>query len=919
MPLASGTRLGPYEILSLHGVGGMGEVYRARDSRLQRIVAVKMLSAERSSDAGFRARFEREARAVAGLSHPNICAVYDVGEAPLADGAPTPFLVMEFLEGETLAARLTRGPLPLVEALERAIEIAAALDKAHRASIVHRDIKPANVMLTKNGAAKLLDFGLAKQDECVAALRGSSASAPTAMPEMTAQGTILGTFQYMAPEQLEGARADARTDIFALGAVLYEMVTGRKAFEGKSQVSLIAAILEREPPPASAHQAASPPALDAVIKRCLAKDPDERWQSAGDLAAALRFLQAPGTGILATVSRDEPATPASGKAVRWIVLAAALGSAAVIGVFEAYRSWNEPQPQLVRFEVTPEPGSVLGSTLTPNETGSTISPDGRLLAFTAIRDGRSLLWVRPLEDADARSFPGTDNAGLPFWSPDSRWIGFFADGKLKKVPAAGGAPEAIADARAGRGASWGSAGTIVFAPDVSGGLRAVSAVGGEVSVVTTPSQDEASHRFPSFLPDGRRFLYFAVSGTSPSFGAAPGPDSTGIYAGALGHSTAGTRLIAAESAGIYSPSGHVLFNRQSTLFAQRFDVAALTFEGDSVRLADSIARGAEGEPVFSVSNTGVLVYRVGAAYSEQQLAWFDREGKQLETVGSPGPYRGIDLSPDGKRIAVHRHDGDGGDLWILEPRGTMTRFTFDPSYDNSIPIWSGDGSRMFFGSRRNALWGIYQKASDGTGAEEVLVESEIIKWPMSSTPDDSSIIYGTRGGDGINQWWLLPLNGAREPKPTLEAGVAVPQVSPNGKWVSFTSGVSGQPEVYVRPFPSGNGRWQASTNGGGFARWRADGRELYYLSAASRGDVMAVPVDDSGPGLAIGAPQRLFASGYINVRHSGSASDSHAYAVSPDGQRFLIPRPAATLDSDGAQAPINVVLNWPQLLERNGR
>jgi Tol biopolymer transport system component len=720
---------------------------------------------------------------------------------------------------------------------------------------------------------------------------------------MTGQGTIQGTFQYMAPEQLEGARADARTDVFALGTVLYEMVTGRRAFEGKSRVSLIAAILEREPPPVSAQQAASPPALDSVIKRCLAKDPDERWQSAGDLAAALRFLQAPGAGVLTAANREGPPSAAARRTLLRTALAAVLAAAAAVAAVETYRLWNEPQPEVMRFEVAAPANAVFG-TLLATEANGAISPDGRMLAFTALEDGTSLLWVRPLDGIGARSYPGTENSGLPFWSPDSRWIAFFADGKLKRVPAAGGTPQSLADAPLGHGGTWGSDGTIVFSPGAAGGLRRVSANGGESASLTMLSRGESSHRFPSFLPDGRRFLYFVV-----------GPaEVAGVHVGALDTGNSAQRLTAADSAAIYSPSGHLMFVSQGTLFAQPFDPSTLKFGGDPTRIAESIPLDGSAASQFSVSDSGVLTYRAGLGYSDQQFGWFDRSGELLETVGAPGAYRGVDLSPDGTRVAVHRHDGDGGDTWIIETRGTTTRFTFDASQENSTPIWSRDGTRIFFGSRRNGLWGIYRKASDGSGTEELLIESEVLKTPMDSTPDGGSIIYWTATTPNL---WVLPLDGERQPRPLLESsfGVGHPQISPNGRWVVFQSDESGQREVYVRPFPSGIGLWQVSTNGGTYARWRADGKEVYYLSATSRGDLMAVAVDDSGSALALGAPQRLFPSGYMNVGHAGGAW--HTYAVSGDGQRFLIPRPVAALEGEAPSTPISVVLNWTRLLGRD--
>ena len=900
MPLAKGTRLGPYEILALHGIGGMGEVYRARDSRLDRVVAIKVLSGELGSDPGFRARFEREAKAVAALSHPNICAVHDVGELPNGAGGPTPFLVMEYLEGQTLAERLARGALPLDEALDRAIEVAEALDRAHRQGIVHRDIKPANIMLTKSGGAKLLDFGLAKKDDGAQALRGSSSSAPTALPEATAQGTILGTFQYMAPEQLEGQRVDARTDIFALGAVLYEMVTGRKAFEGKSQVSLIAAILEREPAPASTYQAASPPALDALIKRCLAKSSAERWQSAGDLAAALRFLR--GSSGLRAASPIEPSVVSRLRSRMWVPLVATFGTLALLGAFLGYRSWPRPgpTPQLMRLDIVPPPGASFGLPDLPAEEAGTISPDGRTLVFTATdADGNTRLWRRPLGAGVAQPLSGTDGGNFAFWSPDSRWIGFFAAGKLRRIPVDGSTPQDLADAPNGRGGSWGAEGTIVFAPDRLGGLSRVSADGGPAAVATEPVAGQQSHRFPVFLPDGRRFLYFST-GTA---------EGVGVYLGTLGTSEA-PRLIAGTSPAIYSRSGHLLFAREATLLAQRFDLATGTLVGEPLRIAESVPVEL-GLPRFSVSDTGILTYRTGAGATEQQFAWFDRAGRLLDTVGAPGSYLGVDLSPDGTRIAVHRHEGDGGDVWVIEPRGSTTRITFNPAYDNSMPIWSPDGSSLLYASQRNGQWGIYRTPSNGASGEELLVESAGVKVPMDWTPDGHSFTYG-----GTGDLWLQPLDRGAAAVSLLDSSFyeGLPQVSPDGKWVAFASNSSGSAEVYIAPFPGGNPRWQVSTRGGVAPRWRADGQELFYLSDAFAfgGDVMAVAVRDGGSMPELGEPQSLFPSGHVAAAHTGG--EFHGYAVAPDGQRFLIPRPAESFRGQTAPTAITVLLNWTELL-----
>ena len=911
MPLGPGTRLGPYEIQSAIGAGGMGEVYQARDTRLDRVVAIKIVSSEIGSSPELRERFEREARTVASLNHPHICTLHDVGHQ---DG--TDFLVMEYLEGETLEQRLKKGALPLEQALQIGIQIAGALDKAHRAGIVHRDLKPGNIMLVgpagRRGGplgppvAKLLDFGLAKRTAPAVAAQGLS-MLPTTPPNLTAQGTILGTFQYMAPEQLEGRDADARTDIFAFGSVVYEMVTGRKAFEGKSQVGLIGAILEREPVPISTIQPSAPPALDRILQRCLAKDPDERWQSAGDLAAQLTWVgEMAASPIVAPAAAAETSAKAA-RASRVMALAAVLLVAAIglgLTALSFYLALGEAP--VLRFSVSPPEKASFEATMGGGSFVPTVSPDGRRLAFTATDASTTRIWVRALDTLDAQPLQGTDGASHPFWTPDSRSIAFFAQGKLKRIDVAGGPPVTLCDAAIGRGGTWNRDGVILFAAAVTGTIYRVGAGGGEPVAVTKPVST-GGHRLPSFLPDGHHFVFLSIE-------TAGSPE---VLVGAL-DSTDSTRLLAADSNALYSAPGELLFVRQGTLLRQLFDVTTLELSGDPSPVAEQVAVS-NFAGSFSVSDTGVLAYRGGRGTTGNvQLAWFDRTGKLVETVGAPGPIRGVDVSPDGKRVAVHRHDGNGGDVWLLDlgRRGTMTRFTFDASQDNANPIWSPDGSRIVFGSQRNGKWGLYQKAANGTGAEQLLVESDLPKVPMAWSPDGKLLAYVVNNSKTAVDLWILPFGGDRKPSPLLQTQFVEshPQISPNGKWIAYWSIESGKAEVYVRPFPTGDGKWQISANGGIFMRWRPNGSEIFYMTTGSLGKLMSVKVNPAGPTFEYGDPTELFDSGYVDFVHGGGSY--HTYAVSPDGQRFLIPRPESALGTEVAPAPITVVVNWTRALTR---
>ena len=719
MALQIGTQLGSHQITALLGRGGMGEVYRARDLKLKREVAIKILPEEFSRDADRVSRFQREAEVLASLNHPNIAAIYNVEEANA-----TRFLVLELVEGETLAERLRRGPIPVEEALDIAKRVCEALEEAHEKGVIHRDLKPANVKITPDGKVKVLDFGLAKAMEPSPSGRGQGegfSNSPTLSMAATNAGVILGTAAYMSPEQAKGLQTDARSDVFSFGCVLYEMLTGRQAFQGETISEILASVLVREP-----DFALLPPDLNQrlydLLRRCLEKNPKRRWYAAGDLRMEVEKVasdprhkpeMAPEASIV-------PLAPTRKLRVALIAVLLLAAGALFAVLIQSYQSPRESPA--VRFLIPSPDKTTFDSGLAftgvvTSLNGGSISPDGRKIALTA-RDeaGRVMLWVRALDAITAQPLLGTENAGLPFWSPDSRSIGFFTPGKLRKIDVEAGPAQTICDAPNGRGGTWNREGVIVFAPNnPSTSLLRVSASGGEPSPVTKLQSGETNHLLPSFLPDGNHFLYWAI-GT--------GENSRLVFAGSL-DSLEARRLLPTDSAASYAPSGSLLFVRQGTLLAQPFDTTKLELTGEAVPITEQVAFDGNGRS-FSVSENGTLEYRVGAGAPQYPLVWVDRNGKAIESIGASALYQSPAISPDGKRIAVDRHDGNGGDIWLVEASGGKTsRLTFDASQENSQPIWSADGSRIVFGSRRNSKWGIYQKLSNGTGNEELLFESDV--------------------------------------------------------------------------------------------------------------------------------------------------------------------------------------------------
>jgi serine/threonine protein kinase len=869
MPLSSGDKLGPppaalmdlkpgdklgdrYQLLSKLGSGGMGEVWKARDTELDRDVALKVSKGE------FTARFKQEARTIAAFNHPNICQIYDVGSN---------YIVMELIDGVQLS-----GPLPVDKAVAYAGQILDALDAAHRKGFTHRDLKPANVMVTAKGVVKLLDFGLAKQR--VRELGPDDVTGAA----LTKEGNITGTLQYMSPEQLNGKEADARSDIFAFGCVLYEMLSGKKAFSGSTTASVIAAIMEREPEPLE-----TAPPLDRVIRKCLMKDPDERFQTARDLKTALLWA-VEGEGASSAPSRSRLSK------MGWFAAVAATLVAVVFAVLY-FRATTVTAPETRLDIVTPA---------TNNPAAFALSPDGRKIAYVASGDGASRLWVRSLDSTSAQPLPGTENAYSPFWSPDSRSLGFFADQKLKRIDLGGGQPQSLADVATtliSQGA-WSEQGVILFNPSAVAGLSRVPASGGQVVAVTKLEKGQLGHRAPRFLPGGNQFL-FTSYGTDAGLwlGSLNAGEPRRISAFALG----------TESAGEYLAPGWLVRVRGNVLAAQRFDTRRGQLSGDPVTLAQGVGINQISlAGSFSVSPSGTIAWRTGGG-GKRQLIWFNRAGQNAGAWGAADEAnpRFPELSPDGKRVAVTRGPVGANDLWI-EEGARNSRFTFGQG-NNVFTIWSPDGRRVVFASNRKGVLDLYQKPADGSGSEELLFESADTKQPDSWSPDGRFILYWSAQNKG--DLMVLPL------APDQKTGDGKPYAflstpfneqngvfSPDGKWVAYESNESGRYEIYVRPFPGPGGQWQVSTGGGNSPRWRAGGPvgkyELYYLAPDQK--LMAAGVAAQGASLAPGTPEALF-----QTLPAAILNNRQPYDVGRDG-RFLI----ATEVESASTEPIHLLQNW---------
>jgi eukaryotic-like serine/threonine-protein kinase len=890
MVLSPNARLGRYEIRSLLGHGGMGEVYLARDPKIGRDVAIKVLPAQFSADAERLARFELEACAAGALNHPNVLAVHDVGQH---DGAP--FVVSELLEGETLRAKLGDAPLAQRKAVDYASQIARGLAAAHERGIVHRDLKPENIFITSDGRAKILDFGLAKLTQRSGPQ--SQTEMPTQLPETDA-GAVMGTVGYMAPEQVRGQQVDHRADIFSFGAVLFEMLTGRRAFRGESAADTLSAVLKEDPPALSELNRSVAPPLERLVLHCLEKDPAARFRCANDLAFALEALSGvtdvPGEQVTAT---HKLAGRRSNRRERiaWAVAGAALVAASLALVLPVLRRAPREAPaSAARFVIAPAgEGQVVGAPL--------ISPDGRrVVLIVSDAAGRQSLWLRPLDALEAQPLAGTEAGDQPFWSPDGRSIGFIAAGKLKKLDVSGGPAQTLSDAISVGGA-WNRDGVIVFSRSSAEGLYRIPAGGGTPEPLTTldKSRNEYVHAWPHFLPDGRHFLY--VAGSSPR-------EQSAVFLGSLDSKQ--TRLLLnVESSVAYAPPGYLLFAREGTLVARPFDANRLQLTGEAVPVVKQIGFTlGNAQAHFSVSETGTLLYRTNTAAADTQLVWFDRAGKQLGTVGAAGHYSDIRLSPDGKHVAFQRFDAEAGasDIWLIDlARGTTSRLTFDPANDGDA-VWSPDGGSVVFSSMRDGLPNLYQKRSSGAGGEELLLKTEDAKIANDWSPDGRHVLYNAMSRQSFDLW-VLPLFGERRPEPFVRTDFqeAGGRFSPDGRWIAYISNESGRYEVYVQSFPVSGGKWQVSNGGGGSPRWRRDGRELFYLSADGK-LLMAVEVDGSSDTFEAGVPKRLFEP------RVGAISGDSPYDAAADGRRFLI----NALVEENVPAPVTVVLNWTADLPR---
>jgi serine/threonine-protein kinase len=891
MPLAAGTRFGPYEIVALVGAGGMGEVYKARDTRLDRIVAIKILPQLSADDPQRRARFEREARAISRLTHPHICTLYDVGNQ---DGQA--FLVFEYLSGETLASRLQRGALPLDETLTIAIEISDALDTAHRAGITHRDLKPGNVMLTRAGV-KLLDFGLAKSQ--TPDLAGASLSTLSLKsPHLTLPGSIIGTFQYMAPEQLEGREADARTDLFAFGAVVYEMLAGRAAFEATSEASLIAAILERDPPPITTIQPLTPPAVDRVVKKCLVKDPDRRWQSARDLGDELRWI------VEAHSQTGVAASGATRSGLRGRVagiVAAFLAGAAVTGalVWSVRRSTPATAPSITTAVIPLPPPQTVPIYAVP----LAISPDGARVVYRADNgstdDLSGPLYVRALDQGTAAPIPGTEGAWNPFFSPNGEWVGFAVGTTLKKVPLSGGRPMTICETggsfTGSLGAIWGPDDTIVFNAGSSSGLSRVSAAGGVPHAVTMPDRHrrEKTHRWPEILPGGKAVIFMVASADIASY------DDARIEVLVL---ETGERRVLIEGGMYprYASTGHLVYARAGALYGVPFDVDRLEVSGTPTRILAGVSTTAwgGGDADFAFSLNGSLVYVPADANQwTRTLTWVDRQSKAQPITERRYPFDGILLSLDGRHLAA-TFTGANDEVWVGDlERDTFVRLAF--GWNNSNSVWSPDGTRVAFSSDRAGVYNLFAQLADGSAPPERLTTSANVQIPSSWSPDGKVLAFTNFDPETGSDIWMLPLDGDRTARPFLHERFdeTNARFSPDGRWLAYSSTETGRREIYVRPYPGPGGKWQISNDGGTSPRWVRSGRELFYVSGEK---LMSVAVNLNGtfrttrPRLVL-QPFRVL-----------------DYDVAGDGQRFATvqgePMPRAT--------EINLVLNWFSALTR---
>jgi eukaryotic-like serine/threonine-protein kinase len=890
MDLSSGKRLGPYEVIDLLGAGGMGEVYRARDTRLDRVVAIKILPAQLSSDPARKQRFEREARTISKLSHPHICTMHDIGHQEGID-----YLVMECVEGDTLARRLERGPLSTDQVLKLGVQIADALDKAHGSGVVHRDLKPGNIMLTGTGA-KLLDFGLAKPVTPVsdpAAMTMSDKAAP-----LTDGGTIVGTFQYMSPEQIEGKEVDGRSDIFSFGAVLYEMLTGRRAFEGKSRISVASAILEKEPLPVDKIQPAAPSALAHAIQRCLAKDPEDRWQAVRDVKLELQWI----AGMSHAATAAERVSP--GLSSRVMIVVALVAMFAILATLFALQHFQKAvsDTQVIRSTILPPEGGTF--IFNGPIGGAFLSPDGASVAFIARVGKDTQLWLRPLNSFMTRPLPGSEDVSFAFWSPDSRNLAFFAQGKLKRIAISGGPPQVLCDAESNRGGSWSGSDVIIFAR-TSGEILRIPATGGTPQRVTTldARRQEGTHRWPHFLPDGNHFFFMAAL-------LGPVHQDNVFYVGSLDGKT--SKLLGPGSSPMAYADGYVVYLAGTLLMARPFDLSKLEFTGDAL----PVAEGVQFDPlfsngVFSTSENGTLLYQAGKGSNPHSIVLFDRTGKQLASLAESSAGSAPRFSPDGKSLAYDLITPETGrvDLWKLDIASRVrVRLSSDPlTLVAHYPVWSPDGSRIAYTGMKSNHRAIYIKSMNQISQAQERWEATEDPFLATAqwTPDGRFLILSERPiSTGVLEISLLPVAGSGYPQQiisVLGANVESGQVSPDGHWIAYRSDESGRNEIYVSPFPSPTGKLQVSVAGGVTPRWRSDGKELYYLAPDKK--LMAVQLKEVNGSLQTTSVQPLWEMFHTMFL---TAAGVNQYDVTRDGTRFSVD----SVLSDESSAPLNLVTNW---------
>jgi eukaryotic-like serine/threonine-protein kinase len=889
MVFSTGSRIGPYEIISSLGAGGMGEVYRARDTRLGRDVALKILPSSFTDNKDRLYRFEQEARAAGALNHPNILAIHDVGSD---NGAP--YVVFELLEGETLRQRISSTPLPQRKAVDYALQIAHGLAAAHDKGIIHRDLKPENLFITKDGRVKILDFGLAKLVQVDPVEIESNVPTRRIVSE---PGVIVGTVGYMSPEQVRGNKVDHRSDIFSLGAIFYEMLSGRRAFHGDSAVETMGAILKEEPPDLSATNKNIASTLERIVRHCLEKNPDERFQSARDLAFDLQALTVTSDQSSSLVALPKHFRAKDWERLAWIALSALLLiSTVTLAILHFRNKQQATEMNTFRFNIFPPEQMTFAG-------GGAISPDGRNIVFRVASSSGNpqlQLWIQSLDSFTAQPIAGTEGVGFFFWSPDSRNLGFFANGKLKRVDVTAGVPQTLCEVTRGLGGgTWSRDGIILFGSNADG-LYRVSASGGTPTPATQldHSLQETSHRFPYFLPDGKHFLF--ESRTSHQ-------ESVVVYVGSL-NSNEKKRLLTASSNAKFALPGYLLFVRDTTLMAQQFDPSSFQLSGEPQRVVEQInvGPGPGGVASFSVSATGILVYWGWSGNT--QLNWFDRTGKLLSSLGPPLRYGNLSLSRDEKHVAVTIRDPQSAttDIWILDPVRS-SRFTFTAAANEGMPLWSPDGTELVFVSDQNgSVLNVYEKATSGASNEQLILGNDVHKSVTDWSSDGRYILFVQDSPTTKTDLWLLPMAEDRKPAVFLQTQFEEDDAkfSPDGRFIAYSSNASGHWEIYVQTFPASGQQWQVSSRGGAQPRWRRDGKELFYISPSNQ--LMAADLKLSDNSLEIGIPKVLF-----QAHPQGFPGPRNMYTVSADGQRFLINSLA-----DAAPQPLSVIVNWPAELKK---